>query len=222
MYGSSPAGIAMQLNVTKDEAQRLMNLYFNAYPGVKLFIEESHNMAIWNQKVITPFGQRRQEYGTYDCFKPTAAYNAALRNSTNVRVQSTTSTLGLIVFAELNKAMKKLGAKAICTVYDSAEFEVPIKNAAAAIELSFYYMNEYPQTVFPWLTLPIGCEGELGISWGNCEEVHRGVTQEECENVIQRLIQKDAEASRKLDQKIKDLGLTLDTSLDYRIIKSLV
>ncbi len=74
----------MQLNVSKEEAVRLMNLYFNAYPGVKRFIEESHNMAIWNHQVITPFGQRRKEYGTYDCFKPTAAYNAAMRNSANV------------------------------------------------------------------------------------------------------------------------------------------
>lgn len=187
LYGSSVGGIAMQLNVTKEEAQRLMDLYFNAYPGVKNFIEESHNMALWNQRVITPFGQRRQEYGTFKCFKPTAAFNAALRNSANVRVQSTTSTLGLIVFAHLNRAMKKLGAKAICTVYDSAEFEVPQDKAAEAIELCFYYLNEFPQKMFDWLTLPIGCEGEIGLSWGQADVVHRGVTQEECDAIITKM-----------------------------------
>jgi DNA polymerase-1 len=187
LYGSSIGGIAIQLNVSKEEAERLMNLYFDAYPGVKAFMEKAHNEAIWNRQVITPFGQRRQEFGTYPCFKPTAAYNAALRNSANVLVQSTTSTLGLIVFANLNRAIKKLGGKSICTVYDSCEFEVPIEKAAEAIELCFYYMNDFPQTIFPWLTLPVGCDGELGFNWGECEHVHRGVTQEECLKLLENL-----------------------------------
>jgi DNA polymerase I len=174
----------MQLNVTKEEAERLMALYFDAYPGVRTFIDNAHNMAKWNQMVITPFGQRRQEYGTFPCFKPTAAYNAALRNSANVLVQSTTSTLGLIVFAHLNNALKKLGSKAICTVYDSCEFEVPQERAAEAIELCFYYLNDFPQTIFEWLTLPVGCDGELGISWGNCDHVKRGITQDQVNAII--------------------------------------
>jgi DNA polymerase-1 len=188
LYGSSVAGIAMQLNISKEEAQYFMDLYFNAYPGMLKFIEESHNMALWNQRVITPFGQRRQEYGTFKCFKPTAAYNAALRNSANVRVQSTTSTLGLIVFAKLNQALKKLGGKAICTVYDSAEFEVPLEKAAEAIETCFHYLDEVPQTLFPWLTLPIGCEGEGGPSWGNTFVFHRGISQEHFEDEYKKLI----------------------------------
>lgn len=187
LYGSSIGGIAMQLNVTKEEAERLMALYFDAYPGVKVFIEQAHNEAKWNQRVITPFGQRRQEYGTFPCFKPTAAFNAALRNSANVLVQSTTSTLGLVVFSYLNQAMKKLGGKAICTVYDSCEFEVPQERAAEAIELCYYYLNEFPQTIFDWLTLPIGCDGEVGISWGNCVDVHRGVTQETIDEIIAKM-----------------------------------
>jgi DNA polymerase-1 len=118
LYGSSVAGIAMQLNVTKEQAQTYMDMYFNAYPGMLKFIEESHKMSLWNKFVFTPFGQRKQEYGAQSVFKSTAAYNAALRNSSNVRVQSTTSTLGLVTFAEINKAMKKLDsrAKCICTV----------------------------------------------------------------------------------------------------------
>jgi len=198
LYGSSVAGIAMQLNIDKEDAQKYMDMYFDAYPGMKTFIDDAHNMAKWNQRVITPFGQRRQEYGTHPCFKQTAAYNAALRNSANVLVQSTTSTLGLIVFAHLNRALKKLGGKAICTVYDSCEFEVPLEKAAEAIEICFYYLNEFPQEIFDWLELPVGCEGELGVGWGTAEVVHRGVTQEECENIINKL----TESRNKKKQKV--------------------
>jgi DNA polymerase-1 len=145
LYGSSAGGIAFQLNISKEEAQKYMDMFFMAYPGMKTFIDNAHQEALWNQRVITPFGQRRQEYGTYQCFKPTAAYNAALRNSANVLVQSTTSTLGLIVFSHLNEAIKKIGGKSICTVYDSIELEVPIGRAAEAIELAFHHMNDLPK-----------------------------------------------------------------------------
>ena len=117
LYGSSANGIAMQLGITKDESEKYMDMYFKAYPKMADYIERQKNWSIWNKMIVTPFGQRRQEYGVYDCFKKTAAYNAAVRNSSNVGIQSPTSTLGLITFAELNKSgMKPLGAKAICTV----------------------------------------------------------------------------------------------------------
>ena len=188
IYGSSAGGISMQLNVSKEQAQAYMDMFFSAYPGMNKFIEDSHKMAEWNKMVVTAFGQRRQEYGTHECFRPTAAYNASLRNSSNVLVQSATSTLGLLVFSHLNQALKKLGGKAICTVYDSAEFEVPIEHAAEAIELCFYYFNDYPQTIFSWLGgISVGSEGEIGFRWGSCKEVHRGSTQEEIEALLDTL-----------------------------------
>lgn len=116
LYGSSVNGIALNLGVSKEEAERLINLYFKAYPGVLKYVQDSHRMAEWNHFVITPFGQRKQQYGTYSVFKPTAAYNAALRNSQNVLCQSTTSTAGLITFAAANEGIKTLGGKSICTV----------------------------------------------------------------------------------------------------------
>jgi DNA polymerase-1 len=186
LYGSSVGGIAMQLAIEKDEAERLVNMYFNAYPGVKDYIEESHNMARWNQKVWTPFGQYKHEYVAQEVFKKTAAYNASLRNAQNVRIQSATSTLGLVTFANLNEAIKKLDPrnKSICTVYDSIEFEIPIENAAQVIETAFYYMNEWPVENFDWLDLPIGVEGEIGFNWGQVEQVHRGVTQEAINDML--------------------------------------
>lgn len=116
LYGSSVNGIAMNLGVTKAEAERLIDLYFKTYPGVLKYVQDTHRMAEWNHFVFTPFGQRKQEYGTHSAFKYTAAFNAALRNSQNCRVQSTTSTAGLITFAAANDGIKTLSGKGICTV----------------------------------------------------------------------------------------------------------
>lgn len=191
LYGSSTAGIAKQLFMTTDEAQALVDMYFKTFPGVRKYIEGAHYMALNNQFVLTPFGQRKREYGTYQCFKKTAAYNAAMRNAQNVIIQSTTSTLGLIVFASLNEELKfRFGedrVKCICTVYDSIEIECDQAIAAEVFEVCNYYMEEWPLEQFKWLQLPIGCEGDVGISWGETEVVHRGVTQYDIDAVIAKL-----------------------------------
>ena len=174
------------MGISYAEAERLINLYFNAYPGVKEYIENSHNMAIWNNFVITPFGQRKQQFGTMPVFEKTAVFNGALRNSQNVRIQGPTSTLGLYCFAKVNEAVKPRGALCISTVYDSLELEVPIERAAEVLEIAFYYMNDYPVEVFDWLTLPIGTEAEIGYNWGDAEVVHRGSSQEEILRILEK------------------------------------
>lgn len=194
VYGSGAGGIAAGLGIEIEAAQALIDLYFNKFPKVKDFIQDAHNSAIWNNMIVTPFGQRRKEYGAKDCFKRTAAYNAALRNSQNCKIQSPTSTLGLITFAEMNRGgIKPMGGMALSTVYDSAEWEVPLSRAAEAVELGFYYMNEWPMEHFPWLDVPIGSECEVGTTWGNAEVVHRGTSQVEIETLIARIKAEAAE-----------------------------
>lgn len=187
LYGSSVGGIAMQLFLETSEAQRLVDLYFTSFPGVRAYIESTHLMAQWNNFILTPFGQRKRAYGAYPCFKATAAYNASLRNAQNVSIQSPTSTLGLIVFANLNEAIKPFGAKSICTVYDSIEIEAPINRAAEVIETCYYYLDDWPLEQFKWLELPIGCEGDIGFNWGETKIVHRGVTQAHIDDVLAEL-----------------------------------
>jgi len=187
IYGSSVGGIAMQLNMTKEEAQNLMDIYFKAYPGVKRFIEESHQLAMLNKIIVTPFGQRKQQYGANQAFKSTAAYNASLRNSSNIRVQSPTSTMGLMTFTALDQEIRKFGARSICTVYDSIEIECPVEHMAKCIEAGYYYMNDWPVEAFDWLELPVGCDCEIGPNWGLLEGVHRGTTQLECMEIMGKL-----------------------------------
>ena len=138
--------------------------------------------------VYSPFGQRKQEHGARQVFKGSPVYNAALRNAQNVSIQGPASTFGLICFAMLNRELKKRGiGRAVLTVYDSIEFEVLRGNEAEAIELAFYYLDDWPVEEFDWLNFTVGSDGELGNTFGTLEEVHRGITQEECEAVIREV-----------------------------------
>lgn len=179
LYGSTANGVAMQLGLTVEKASELIAMYFRAYPGIETFIKDAHEMAMLNNFIMTPFNQRKWEFGTRKEFKYTAAFNACKRNAQNVLIQSTTSTLGLYCFTHLNEKIKALGGKSLCTVYDSIEIEIPVERAAEAIEAAYYYMNDFPQKKFDWLDFPIGVDGEIGYNWGELESAPRGITQEQ-------------------------------------------
>lgn len=65
--------------------------------------------------------------------------------------------------------------------------EVPIQNAAEVINLAYKTLDEYPMEAFPWIKLPIGCEGDVGWSWGETQVVHAGVTQPEIDAILTKL-----------------------------------
>ena len=58
MYGMSAFGLAKQLDVTRGEAQEYINLYFDRYPGVKVFMDGIREKASKQGYVETVFGRR--------------------------------------------------------------------------------------------------------------------------------------------------------------------
>ena len=187
LYGSSAAGIAFQAGISKDEAERLIALYFTTYPKVKEFIDRCHYEAKENFFVYSPFGQRKMEFGAKEVFKSTPVYNASLRNAQNVQIQGPASTLGLMAFHRVMTNIIPLGGKVIATVYDSIEIEAPRSAVAEIIEQCFYSMDDWPQEQYSWLNFPIGADAEIGFNWGNLAGVYRGITQEEVDNILDDL-----------------------------------
>jgi DNA polymerase I len=186
LYGSTPKGIAFNLQISEEKARELIALYFDQYPGIQQYVSDTHAMAKLNGYVITPFGRRKMEFGANKVYQGTAVYNGALRNSQNVRVQSTASEFALQCFARYNTAIKPLGGKALATVYDSTEAQIPIPRAAEALELGFVHLEEEPVRIYDWLDLPVAIDAEIGTSWGNAVKVKRGTSQAEIEELLKR------------------------------------
>lgn len=204
LYGSSVGGIAAGLGISVQEAQVIIANYFDRFPKVQEFIADCHKMAQLNHFMVTPFGQRKQEHGARPLYKGTAVYNAASRNAQNVSIQSPASTFGLICFAKLNEALKERGiGRCVLTVYDSVEFEVKKGYEAEAIEMAYYYLDDWPVEEFDWLNFKVGCDGEVGPTFGTLAEVHRGVTQAEVDNILVRLDEKMEEAANDVDYEVQ-------------------
>ena len=58
IYGMSAFGLARQLNIPRNEAQKYMDLYFERYPGVLEYMEDTRNSAKDKGYVSTVFGRR--------------------------------------------------------------------------------------------------------------------------------------------------------------------
>ena len=58
MYGMSAFGLAKQLGISRGQAQEYVNLYFDRYPGVKAFMEDTRERARSDGFVETVFGRR--------------------------------------------------------------------------------------------------------------------------------------------------------------------
>lgn len=58
MYGMSPFGLAKQLGIGRGEATEYVHLYFDRYPGVKSFMDNTRDQAHEDGYVETVFGRR--------------------------------------------------------------------------------------------------------------------------------------------------------------------
>ncbi|MDH3387248.1 MAG: DNA polymerase, partial [Gammaproteobacteria bacterium] len=58
IYGMSAFGLGKQLNIGRNEAQQYVDTYFERYPGVKHYMEETKELARQQGYVETVFGRR--------------------------------------------------------------------------------------------------------------------------------------------------------------------
>lgn len=162
-------------------------MYFKTFPGVKTYIDQTHAATKLNKYVLSPLGHARRFYGAKDEFKGTASFNASLRGSQNYIIQSATSCVGAVVFAQINREIKAIGGVCTATIHDALSSEVPIDKAQQAVEIFQYYMNEWPQTHWDWLGLSIGSECDVGLDWKRYETIKPGIKQAEIEALLDKL-----------------------------------
>lgn len=60
MYGRGVAAVAEQLNWSVDQAQRVIDLFFNRFPAIKQVVDYHVQMARDKGYVMTPFGRKRR------------------------------------------------------------------------------------------------------------------------------------------------------------------
>ncbi len=122
IYGQTRFALAKNLRITKTEAQRYIDTFFDKYAGVKRFMDEVVQEAKDTGHVTTMLGRRRSVADIRS--KNPALRNGAERIARNTPIQGTAADIIKIAMIEVQRALRGLESKMLLSVHDELVFDV--------------------------------------------------------------------------------------------------
>lgn len=124
IYGISAFGLAERMDVSRGEAKALIDEYFQTYPGVKAYMEQSIEKARRLKYTETLFGRQCQVNGIDEHNAVVRGY--AERNAINAPIQGTAADIIKIAMIRIDRRMQeeRLRSKMILQVHDELNFSV--------------------------------------------------------------------------------------------------
>jgi len=164
VYGISAFGLANQLGIPRDEAGAYIKKYFERFPGIRDYIEESKKYAKANGYVLTLFGRK--------CHYPDiAASNASIRSfndraAVNARLQGSAADIIRRAMIRMKDALaaKKLSAQMLLQVHDELVFEVPDAEVERSLPVIKAVMEDAPHPAVS-LSVPLQVEAHAADNW---------------------------------------------------------
>ncbi|MEZ8102379.1 DNA polymerase I [Vibrio bivalvicida] len=161
IYGMSAFGLAKQLGIPRGEAQDYMNKYFERYPGVMQYMEDTRSAAAEQGYVETIFGRRLHlpEIKSRNGMRRKAAERAAI----NAPMQGTAADIikkAMLLVDEWIQAEGDGRVKLLMQVHDELVFEVQ-ESALAEIESKVQQLMESAVQ----LDVPLVADAGHGDNW---------------------------------------------------------
>jgi DNA polymerase-1 len=160
IYGMSDYGLEQATSFSREEASQFISAYFEKYPGVKDYIEDTKRQARELGYVQTVLGRRR--YIPEINSPNRQVREAAERMAINMPVQGTSADIIKIAMVNLHREMEKLNLRSKMTlqVHDELVFEVPPEEIDRMKELVSEIM---PQALK--LSVPLKIDIKVGKNW---------------------------------------------------------
>jgi DNA polymerase-1 len=124
-YGMEAYGLGQRLGIPTGEAAEILNAYFDGFPNVKAFMDETIREAKERGYTTTIFGRRRQ-------IGELASDNFRIRQmgermAQNAPVQGSAADIFKLAMIDLDRALDEAdsGARMLLTVHDELVLEVP-------------------------------------------------------------------------------------------------
>ncbi|MFG1425572.1 DNA polymerase I [Roseixanthobacter glucoisosaccharinicivorans] len=168
IYGISAFGLANQLGIGREEAGLYIRRYFERFPGIRAYMDETKTFCREHGYVETLFG-RRCHYPDIAASNPSIrAFNE--RAAINARLQGTAADIIRRAMVRMEPALKAadLSAQMLLQVHDELVFEVPEAEAQATLPVVKHVME---QAALPAVALavPLKVEAHAAANW---EEAH--------------------------------------------------
>lgn len=168
IYGISAFGLANQLGIAREEASAYIKKYFERFPGIRAYMDETRESCRKNGYVTTLFGRKMYYPDIKASNASVRAFNE--RASINARLQGTAADIIRRAMIRMEDALaeKKLSAQMLLQVHDELIFEVPDNEVAATLPVVQHVMQDAP---FPavLLSLPLQVDARAANNW---DEAH--------------------------------------------------
>lgn len=160
IYGISAFGLAQNMGIERSEAKALIDGYFEAFPGVKKFMEESKQRVAEKGYAETLYGRRR--YLPDINSRNGTVRSIAERNAINAPIQGTAADIIKIAMIRIHKRMKEEGlrSKMILQVHDELNFSVVPEEKFHVKQLVLEEMQNAAT-----LRVPLIAESGFGTNW---------------------------------------------------------
>ncbi|MGC1557073.1 MAG: DNA polymerase I, partial [Methylovirgula sp.] len=168
VYGISAFGLANQLGIPREEAGTYIKKYFERFPGIRAYMDETKQMARECGYVTTIFG-RKCHYPRIAASNPSErAFNE--RAAINAPIQGSAADIIRRAMVRMDAAFEKAGLKAqmLLQVHDELVFEVPDEEVEATIPLVRAVMIEAPHPAVQ-LSVPLQVDAKAAQNW---DEAH--------------------------------------------------
>ena len=159
IYGQTRYGLSQTLGITPYEAQDLINKYFQTYPKISSYINETLECAQSNGWVETLYGRKRY-LGSELNSRNANIREFATRAAINAPLQGTSADIIKMAMVDLHEKLKNYKSKIILQIHDELVLEVP-KNEIETIKPLVIEAMEMKQP----LRVPLKVEVGYGKTW---------------------------------------------------------
>jgi DNA polymerase-1 len=168
IYGISAFGLANQLGIPREEAGAYIKKYFERFPGIRDYMEDTKALAKQQGYVTTLFGRKCHYPGIHDSNPSVRGFNE--RAAINARLQGTAADILRRAMVRMEDALAaaKLSARMLLQVHDELVFEVPEAEVAKTLPLVIKVMRDAPLPAVS-LSVPLQVEAKAADNW---EEAH--------------------------------------------------
>jgi DNA polymerase I len=166
LYGISRWGLAGRLGITADEAQAMIDRYFERFPGINRYIAETLERVRECGFTETLFG-RKTHFNNINSKNQTERQGAE-RAAINAPIQGTSADIIKRAMVRMGPAFARAGltnVRMLLQVHDELVFELPegdVSNASNVIE---HVMATAAEPLVK-LDVPLGVEIGTGKNWG--------------------------------------------------------
>jgi DNA polymerase-1 len=168
IYGISAFGLANQLSIEREEAGAYIKKYFERFPGIRDYMDETREFCRANGYVLTLFG-RKCHYPDIKASNPSIrSFNE--RAAINARLQGSAADIIRRAMMRMEGALAKdkLSARMLLQVHDELIFEVPNGEVAKTLPVVKRVMEDAPHPALS-LHVPLQVDARAADNW---DEAH--------------------------------------------------